>query len=67
VLWCSRLGFKEDFKQLAQQQELSQQTLDDFYACIEAQAQELLTSVEEQRIVCLKVSHEEELEELEVC
>jgi len=58
-------SFKEDFRSVAAQQELSQQTLDDFFVSVEAQGLELLKTVEQQRIVCLQVVHEEELEELE--
>lgn len=59
-------GFKEDFRALAQDQQLPQQALDDFFTFMDAHAQELLKNVEQRRLVCLQVVHEEELEELEV-
>lgn len=58
-------SFKEDFRALAQDQQLPQQALDDFFTFMDAHAQELLKNVEQRRLVCLQVVHEEELEELE--
>lgn len=57
-------GFKDELKALAVTQELSTLQQDDFSNILDAHAQDLLL-IEQQKLACLAVVHEEELDEID--